>query len=191
MAVYNRSLLAPDSREHYREGVLSLYPGETDRPDGWRTIGAWAYGTLRVIDYLQTDPDIDQDRIAAIGHSRGGKTALWAAANDRRIALACVNNSGCLGAALSRRKMGERMPYTVRSNPHWFNANYAAYTDENDLPVDQHMLIALVAPRAVSVGSSVGDPEADPKGEYLSLALADPVFALYGKKELKNLGPSL
>jgi len=189
-ASFNRNILAPDDPQRYREGVLSsLYPGLTDRPDGWRTISAWAYGAMRCIDYLVTDPAIDPETIVVAGHSRGGKTALWAAANDERVAMAFVNGSGCLGAALSRRKVGEHLPRTNLGNPHWYNENYKACTDENDLPVDQHMLIALVAPRAICIGAALGDPEADPKGEYLSLVNADEVYGLYGRRPIAALAP--
>jgi len=188
-ASFDRTFLAPDSPEHFREGILAMYPEHTARPDGWRAISAWAYGAMRCIDYLITDPAIDADRIAVAGHSRGGKTALWTAANDTRVGLAIVNGSGCLGAALSRRKVGEHLPGTNRSNPHWYNDNYHACTDENDLPVDQHMLIALVAPRAICIGGALGDPEADPKGEYLALIAADPVYGLYGLAPVAAQGP--
>ncbi|MFW6146392.1 MAG: dienelactone hydrolase family protein [Planctomycetota bacterium] len=187
-ASFDRKFLAPDNPEHFREGILALYPEQTARPDGWRTISAWAYGAMRCVDYLVTDPAIDAEKIAVAGHSRGGKTALWTAANDTRISMAFVNGSGCLGAALSRRKMGERLPVTNQSNPHWYNDTYHACTDENDLPVDQHMLIALVAPRAICIGGAVGDPEADPKGEYLALIAADKVYQLYGLPPLAAQG---
>jgi len=183
---FNRNSLSPDNPDDYKKGILALYPEETEKPDGWRTISAWAYGAMRCVDYLLTDPDIDQNRIAVIGHSRCGKAALWAAANDTRIAMACINNSGCTGAALSRRKMGQTLWNINLYAPHWFNENYHACKDENDLPVDQHMPIALIAPRTICIGESLGDPVADPKGAYASLIAADPVFALYGKKKLAD-----
>ncbi|NLF31281.1 MAG: hypothetical protein GX591_10395 [Planctomycetes bacterium] len=187
-ASFNTRDLAVDNPEHFREGILALYGEHTASPEGWRTISAWAYGAMRCIDYLATDPAIDAGKIVVAGHSRYGKTALWTAANDTRVAMAFVNGSGCLGASLSRRKMGEHLPGTNLANPHWYNDNYHACTDENDLPVDQHMLIALVAPRAICIGGAVGDPEADPKGEYLALTAADPVWQLYGRPPLAARG---
>jgi len=183
---FDRNSLSPDNKENYKKGILALYPGQTEKPDGWRTISAWAYGAMRCVDYLLTDPAIDQNNIAVIGHSRCGKAALWAAANDPRIAMACINNSGCTGAALSRRKTGQTLWNINFYTPYWFNENYHACKDENDLPVDQHMPIALIAPRYICIGESLGDPVADPKGAYQALLAADSVFALYGKKKMAD-----
>jgi len=138
-----------------------------------------------MLDYLEQDPDVEASRAAVIGHSRLGKAALWAGASDPRFSVTISNNSGEGGAALMRRNFGETTARITSSFPHWFLPKYEAYADDpGSSPVDQHMLIALMAPRAVYIASATEDRWADPKGEFLSGVHAAPVYQLYGKEGL-------
>ncbi len=186
-AAFQVGEIDPDRKDGYAEGVRALFDGGAPAADAWAALSAWAWGASRILDHLETDPDIARGKVAVIGHSRGGKTALWAAAQDERFGLACVNESGCGGANLLRRRFEgrESVAHINRGFPYWFNANFKAYDNrEDDLPVDHHMLIGLVAPRWVHVGSAEGDLWADPRGEFLGCVHAAPVYALFGKKGL-------
>lgn len=176
--------VAPDEPGRYREGVINaFYPSGTDLPeDAGRTISAWAWGASRALDYLQTVPGIDAANVAVIGHSRGGKAALWAGAQDTRFPVVISNNSGSTGAKLARRDgAGESLAAINEQFPHWFPETYKSYTDDPDsLPVDQHQLLALIAPGRVVIGSASDDGNADPQGEHMSYLAAAPVYELYG-----------
>jgi len=182
VAVFSNADVDPDNFDDFKNGIHGLLDRGERKPDSWGTLAAWAWGASRCLDYFETDKDIDAEKVAVVGHSRGGKTALWAAAEDQRFAMAVANESGCGGASLARRKYGETIARITASFPHWFCTNYTKWgNNEDSMPVDMHMLMALIAPRAVYVTSASEDLWADPRGSYLSLYNSLPVFRLYRK----------
>jgi len=176
-----------DKKDGYKDGVRAQYDPETPAPNAWACIAAWAWGASRVMDHLETEPRIDAKRVAVVGHSRGGKTALWAGAEDQRFAMAISNDSGCTGAAVSRGKVGESVAKINELFPHWFTTNYKKFSGkEDELPVDQHQLVGLIAPRLTYVASAIDDVWADPKSEFRSCVESAPVYALYGLETVKT-----
>jgi hypothetical protein len=181
IAAFNVNDAAPDHKDNYTNGVLKLYPDQLTADNGMKAIGCWAWAASRVMDYFKTNKDIDFTKVSIVGHSRGGKAALWAGAEDRRFAMIFANCSGNTGAALARRQFGETVKVINSHYPYWFNNTYKKYNDDvNKLPVDQHMLLALLAPRPVYTTNATKDLWADPLGSYLSVYYAQDVYKLYG-----------
>ncbi len=178
-AAFHNADVAPDIHSAWGSGVHAIFDKSPRPSDAWGTIAAWAWGSSRVLDYLETDGDIDKTRVALVGHSRGGKTALWAGAEDERFAVIVSNDSGCTGAKLARHLRGETIEQINTHFPHWFCENYKRFNGHPELlPVDQHELIALIAPRPVYIASASED--GDPQGEFLGALHASPVYALFG-----------
>jgi len=187
VATATRNSIEPDVRpeESKGDGVRAwyeqMYPGKYV----WSAISAWSWGISRIADYVETAKELDASRMIVIGHSRLGKTALWTGANDLRFAMVVSNNSGCCGAAITRRAFGENFGIIGRSFPHWFVPNFYKYNDSN-FPVDQNGLAALTAPRPLYIASASQDLWADPKGEWLCAKSVQSVYDLFGKKGLES-----
>ncbi|MCU0456860.1 MAG: acetylxylan esterase [Bacteroidales bacterium] len=179
IAVFYNADVDPDNFDDFRNGIHGVLDRGSRKADSWGTLAAWAWGASRCMDYFETDKDINIKKVAVLGHSRGGKTALWAGAEDQRFSLVISNESGCGGAALARRRFGETVARINTSFPHWFCLNYRKYNNNEDaMPVDMHMLLGLIAPRAVYVACADEDLWGDPKGSYLALQNALPVYSL-------------
>jgi len=189
VAVYQQDLVGHNEVE-FLKGIHRLFykKGQSfPKAHEWGVLSAVAWGAMRAMDYLETDEDIDHNRVAIMGHSKMGKATLWTAAQDERFALAISAQSGCAGAALWRRRSGETLEKMVTRFPYWLCRNaWKFVNNEDDLPVDQHMLLACIAPRPVYVHSGVADTWADGRGEYLSAYHASEVYRLLGKKGLTS-----
>ncbi len=189
VAIYQQDLVGHNEVE-FLKGIHRLFyrKGQSfPKANEWGVLSAVAWGAMRAMDYLETDSDIDHKRMAIMGHSKMGKAALWTAAQDERFALAISAQSGCAGAALWRRRSGETLEKMVTRFPYWLCRNaWKFVNNEEDLPVDQHMLLACIAPRPVYVHSGVEDTWADGRGEYLSAYHASEVYRLLGKKGMSS-----
>ncbi len=188
-ATYHESEIDPDQND-FTDGI---HPYFTDLPGpdaaSWGTISAWAWGLQRCLDYLIEDPDVDGEKVIVTGHSRRGKTALWAAAYDDRFAIAMPHQSGTGGMALSRNNEQETVERINEHFPHWFNDLFTAFNGhEQDLPVDQHLLVALVAPRPVLDTAGLQDTWANYESALRTLKAADPVYKFLGKPGLVGDG---
>jgi hypothetical protein len=177
-----------DNKDGWKSGVRTKLQDDLKiKPEEWGAIGAWAWSLSRVMDYLVTDKNVDEKKVAVMGHSRLGKTALWAGASDPRFSIVISNESGEGGAALARRWFGETVYLINKNFPYWFVNAYKSYNHNVfDLPVDQHELLALIAPRPLYVASAAGDLWSDPKGEFLSAWHAGEVYSLFGQEGVET-----
>ncbi|MFA7173768.1 MAG: acetylxylan esterase [Kiritimatiellia bacterium] len=188
---FKNSELDPDNFDGFTNGVHQIFQPDPKmrKSDSWGTLAAWAWGASRVMDWIESEPLIDVKHVGVVGHSRGGKTALWCGAQDQRFALTISNNSGCGGAKLNRMNLPESESIAVitKAFRHWFCSKFNEYAgNEDKLPVDQHMLIALMAPRLVYVASASEDNWAGQPAEFQSCVLASPAWKLYGLKGLEQ-----
>lgn len=185
----NWEVAMDDPESCFGTGVFAAWgPSAAERTDrSWGAISAWAWGASRVLDWIETQPEFDVRRVAVIGHSRGGKTALLAGVTDERFALACVNDSGCSGAKLNHMDLplSESIGQINERFPHWFCRRYHRYGGkESEMPFDQHQMVALMAPRAVAIASSSEDAWAGPCGEFACARMASSAWEVYGQKGL-------
>ena len=183
---FHNEEIAPDCAVGNSEGVFACFEDVAAwRKEGWRpynawgTLSAWAWGASRTMDWIETEPRIDAKRVAVVGHSRGGKTALLAGVTDERFAMACVNDSGCGGTKLNKMSLpkSEHIWEVTRNFPYWFCTNFRKWTNrDGEVPLDQDRFLALMAPRLVAVGSAADDSWAGPAGEQRCCVLARPAW---------------
>jgi hypothetical protein len=189
LATFNAAQIEPDIQTGSYQKSIRKFFAKPDQnqpgPDEWGAIGAWAWGLSRAMDYIVTDKDINANKVCVAGFSRFGKVAMWAGAQDERFAIVFSGESGCGGAVIVRRGFGETVKVINSKFPHWFCRNFKEYGNHvNDLPVDWHMLVALMAPRPVYIAAAEQDLWGDPRGCFLSGKYAEPVYQLFGKKGL-------
>lgn len=181
LATFHESDAAPDLVENVDQGIRQHVVPETKPETKWGAIATWSWAVSRAIDFLDPSGLVDPDKVAVVGHSRRGKAALWAAANDPRIDLVVAHQSGTAGAALNRSLSGESIQAINTFFPHWFDDVFPTFA-KNELrtPVDQHQLLALIAPRPLLVTDGDGDGHADPQGARAAVEAADPAWKLFG-----------
>ena len=181
--------ITTEANTGFSHGIFKCVESEEARAEeSWGAISAWAWAASRVLDWIETEPAIDAKHVAIVGHSRGGKTALWTGVTDKRFALVCSNNSGAHGAKLNHIRLpkSENIASIPKFFPNWYCGNYPKkYAGrEMSMNFDQHELLALIAPRLLCVGSASEDHWAGQRGEWWSAFLASPAWELYGKKGL-------
>ncbi len=188
LVTFDAAQIEPDNTNGYKKSIRKYFakPDTNEpAPDEWGAIGAWAWGLSRAMDYIVSDKDIDAQKVCVAGFSRFGKTAMWAGAQDQRFAIIFSGESGCGGAVIVRRGFGETVKIINNKFPYWFCGNFKTFGDRvNDLPVDWHMLVALIAPRPIYIATAQQDLWGDPKGSFLSGKYAEPVYQLFGEKGL-------
>ena len=191
---YYPGMIVPDSPDAAL-GILDNLPKSGMDHGPYGAIGIWAWVASRITDYVETDVAFDADRVILFGHSRSGKSSLLAGALDSRIAGVIAHQSGTGGAALQKNDIGEPIKEITSTYPHWFTPSYALYASRaNELPFDQHMLVAMMAPRPLLLGNSARDQWSDPKGSFAAAKAAGAVYELYGEdgftaKNLKDFNP--
>ena len=190
LAFWNGDVAVDNARSNCTQGVHACWAKERTA-NSWGALSAWAWGASRVLDWVETEPLLDAKHFGVVGHSRGGKTSLLAGVTDTRFAMACVNDSGCSGAKLNHIDLpkSESIARISKVFPHWFCLNYRNFAGkEFEMDFDQHMMVALMAPRAVAIASASKDHWAGQRGEYASALLASPAWELYGKRGLVSDG---
>lgn len=186
LAIVDYNDVTKDTNDEFESGIAKMYPRRNDGTD-WGKIGMWAFAASRMMDYIQTLPAVDREKIYVAGHSRLGKTAIWCGVQDERFAGVISNDSGCSGAAVTRGKKGEHVVHITKNFPYWFCKNYQKYIENEDsMPFDQHQLLALVAPRPLCVGSASEDEWADPESERMGAYLAGEAYEMLGLKGLSG-----
>ena len=190
LVTFDAREIEPDDKDSaYKKGIRKFFdPPDRKVPalDEWGTIAAWSWTMRRVMDCIETNAAIDSRKVCLLGFSRFGKAAMWAGAQDERFAMIFSCESGCGGATIVRRGVGETVKLINNQFPHWFNGNFKSFNDRvSELPVDWHMLIALMAPRPVYVSTAEEDLWGDPRGTFLAAKAAEPVYELFGERGLR------